>query len=105
MQDYEVKFHRTAGGDWRTDGALPVTICDSTFTCYLDLPEEQDDFHAIFTQRKPQGSDHFRLVYGTKGKPRTITLKTEEYICFFEEATDLMSDMYSRGYRYLRVEY
>ncbi len=103
MDDKIVVFSRPGSGhDWRSSEE-DTTICSSGLSEYLAVPRRVLEFDAVFSEKEPRASGHFRLTQPTLGGG--VDLDTRGEIAWTADARILLGRMWSEGYRYLNVRY
>lgn len=80
-----------------------VGLCDSGLRAYVGLPEECEEFDAVFSAYLPSGNvAYFEIAPNDSG---TITLKTQNSIGWYEFVPEMLAALHRNDYRFLSVEY
>jgi hypothetical protein len=98
LPDHIVTFRqRERGGNWFS-AMNNVPLCDDGLRDYVGVDAKTREFDARFTDVKPTGDAHFKLL-------PTGKLDTRINVGFYDEAQGLIRGLHNRGYRYLSVEF
>ena len=104
LNDKILTFRRsTDSADWRAvpGSAGRAHVCAGGLEEYVVLPVGTYEFDARFSQEQPTGNDFFELRDPELGGGLVV----ESRISLYDNAAELLTRLYRRGYRYLSVEY
>lgn len=113
MRSTSLTFKQTGSrsDNWTTpakDGHSRCGLCPEGFFEYVGVPDDVQEFQAVFTDRKPNAAcaaNAFKLVQNPGTDGGGYTLETEENMGLYGSALRLLTEMHDNGYRWLHVTY